>query len=243
MIRSESILTRPMPPDNGGASPQGEQARRREENVNPFVAQQVVDVDAMRKQKRPRVGKAGHEFFLSFWCFVPAAALLGWCGVHAYLGHAAGMHRETVIAIATGAGATLAAFGVAIGLAKALDPARAAASAAFSAILAVTAMVSLARVVSTQPQVASATPMSAWVMEPFLKQPLPPHEFAQPAPGEGDDDVAMQQLADRMRVGTIDTSKVGKLADKHEKSDIRLTVRKRKPVSPDGELAEAKEGE
>lgn len=243
MIRSESILTRPMPPENGSPAQQGEQPRRREDNVNPFVAQQVVDMDAMRKQKRPRIGRAGREYFLSLWCFVPAAALLGWCGFHAYLGYAAGAHRETVIAIATGAGATLAAFGVAFGLAKALDPARTAASAAFSAIVAVTAMASIVRVVATQPQVAAATPISAWVMEPFLKQPQPSHEFAQPGPGQGDDDVAMQQLADRMRVGTIDTSKVGKHADKDEKSDIRLTVRKRKPVTADGELAEAKEGE
>lgn len=232
-----------MPPENGTPAQQGDQSRRREENVNPFVAQQVVDVDAMRKQKHPRVGKASRESFLSLWCCVPAAALLGWCGFHAYLGHVAGSHGESLLAIATGAGASLAALGFAFVLTKALGPARMAASAAFSAIVAITAMGSVVRVVATQPKIATATPFSAWVMEPFIKQPLPPREIAQPALGQTDDDVAMQQLADRMRIGTLDTSKVGKHADKGEKSDIRLTVRKRKPVTPDGELAEAKEGE
>ncbi len=232
-----------MPPENGQTGPGSEAARKRDENVNPFVAQQVVDVDAMRKQTRRRVGKVGPQFFLSLWCAVPAAAFLAWCGLHAYMANAAGVQRETLIAIGTGAGAMLAAFVAAIVLAKLVDPGRAAASIAFSAILAITGMASLVRVVVQTPQVAAATPLSAWLMEPFLEQPLPRRELAQPALGADEADVAMQQLADRMRAGTIDTSKMGKTPVTAEKSDIRMTVRKRKPATADGELAEAKEGE
>lgn len=243
MIRGESILTRPMPPENGQTAAGGEAARKRDENVNPFVAQQVVDVDAMRKQTRRHVGKVGPRFSLSLWCALPAVALLAWCGLHAYMGHMTGMDRETLIAIGTGVGATLAAFVIAILLAKLIDPGRVAASITFCAILAITGMASLVRVVVHKPQMATATPLTTWLMEPFLERPLPQRELARPSLGDDEADVAMQQLADRMRAGTIDTSKMGKTPVNTEKSDIRMTVRKRKPVTAEGELAEAKEGE
>lgn len=232
-----------MPPENGQPAANGDAARKRDETVNPFVAQQAVDMDALRKQKRLRVGKAGPRFFLSGWCVVPAGMLLAWCGLHAYLGHAAGVPRETVIALGTGAGALLIALLVAVPLAKVIDPGRVAASVAFSAILAIAVMGSVVRVVVQQQHVAAATPLSAWVMEPFMQRPTQRREVVPPADGVEEADVAMQQLAERMRVGTIDTSKMGKGPIKTEKTDIRMTVRKRKSVGTDGELAEAKEGQ
>jgi hypothetical protein len=249
MIRSESILTRPLPAESGQAGSSVEGARKREENVNPFVAQQVVDVDAMRKQKRVRTVGPGQRYFLSAWCLVPALVLVAWCGLHTLLALKADDGREAMVAMGVGAGTLVGAFVLAFALAKIIDPGRLAASTAFAAVLMIATMASAVRLVTQQQHVASATPLTAWVMEPFVERRGNGANESRVTTGQthgvgGMQDLTMDELAARMRAGIIDPRLVGKQpARGDDTSGIRMTVRKRKPVVNGDEVAEAKEGE
>jgi hypothetical protein len=247
MIRGESILMRPLPPENGqGAAKSEGSPPQREEVINPFVAQKVQDLDAPMTFRPVRVGKAAVGFFLSAWCLLPAFALLAWSVLHAYLGVAADVKSELLIAICVGVGSLLVAAGLAAILAKVLDSGRLVASAAFSSVLSIVLMGSAVRIVVHQPSVAAASPMTAWMMEPFqTRLANVPHSDALPSIDDARTrELTMDRLTKRMQEGIIDPEMVGKAPKKNaNSSNVRLNVRKKKSVSPEGEVAEAKEGE